>query len=528
MMGFMTAKRREGICLGALFALLLALFCVLPFAQREVYASPDETANAVVAHEIAAHGRAYLLESFTGAYPWLHPRSWVSVGGHIAPVGFLGWPAVLAAFVLFGGTAILPWVGMLLILSSVWPFFRLLRRFGFAAAWWGTLVAFTTPNIILYANRSLFANGPVLALAVWGFWLLTQLAERHPWKRGWAFGATSLCVLALALRPSEALWIVPWWAIIAYRFRPTRREWIEIAGGALVVILPLLWLAHGAYGSWFGVGYAARDPVVASVSQLQAPRTSIPPSSPWWIPYGFHPRNLLWNVGAYLGWLFLPWSLLFVSAFVAYWRRRTVLARVRRRDGFILLSLWTFAVLLLVYGSGLYADRIGPRAATIANSFLRYFLPVGLLCGWGFAYLWRRFGHWRWVRIAGIVFGIGLAVFGAYRAYFADDEGIWSTRQALTEYRAIRTEAARWFAAEDTIFSDRSDKIFFPAFRAVSPVPSAELVSLLARTGHGRVGLFSRPMSQAQKDEWRRVGLDVHEFASFARERLYWLVPSSL
>ena len=115
--------------------------------------------------------------------------------------------------------------------------------------------------------------------------------------------------------------------------------------------------------------------------------------------------------------------------------------------------------------------------ATIANSFLRYFLPIGPLCGWAFAFLWRRFAAVPQWRTLGIVLAIFLSVFGVYRAYFADDEGIWPTQQAVAEYTTIRTAAGRWFGPGDVILSDRSDKIFFPSFRAVSPVPPIEAMT---------------------------------------------------
>jgi hypothetical protein len=186
---------------------------------------------------------------------------------------------------------------------------------------------------------------------------------------------------------------------------------------------------------------------------------------------------------------------------------------------------WTIATLLFLYGSGIYVDRFGPRTATIGNSFLRYFLPLAPLCGLAAAFLWRRVvvpRAWQKIGIACVAF---LCVFGVYRGFIADDEGVLATRYALAQYPMIREEARRWFRPGDVILSERSDKVFVPEFRAVSPLPPYEQVGILARSGSVRVGLFARPLSQTQKDDWRRVGLDAQELISFPREKLYQLVP---
>ncbi|HEU0051460.1 MAG TPA: hypothetical protein VFQ60_05405 [Patescibacteria group bacterium] len=527
----MTQSRREKAFFWALFAFLFFLFMILPSIGGTIFASPDETAYARVAEQIALHHRVFLPDHVVGAFPWVHPRSWISLGDKMAPVGFLGWPWVLSFFAGIGGVAFLPWIGSLLLLSASWPFFRLLlARFGFWPAWLGTLVAFTVPSMILYGNRSLFPNGAVLALAVWVFWLIDFLIHTRAKKTIWYFIISFLAVLCLAMRPIEALWILPWWIFAGKLLRPTRRGWIAMACGILLVLLPLGWYARGAYGSFFGIGYGRADQITAktqmvtSVVSLSAPVA--PASSVWWLPYGFHPRILLWNIGAYFGWLFLPWTILAVAA-IAH-----VLWRIKRECGwkkvnpYFLLILWTLFILLLVYGSGMYIDRFGPRQATIANSFLRYLLPISVFIGLAFAYLSRlalERKSWRTACIAAAVF---LAVFGMYRATFADDEGVFSTRTELIRYASIEQSLSAWFRPGDLILSDRSDKIFFPTYRAVSPLPPPELVRNYARGADIRIGLFVRPLSQKERDEWQRAGFEIQELASFSRERLYRLFPT--
>ncbi|MBM3204781.1 hypothetical protein FJZ48_02255 [Candidatus Uhrbacteria bacterium] len=535
----MTPARREHFYLGGLFVFLFLLFTILPFAGTTIFASPDETSYAVVAKEMALNNRAFIPDALVGAFPWLHPRSWVSLGDRISPVGFLGWPWLLSFFYRIGGTVILAWVGSLLILSSAWPFFQLLRsRFGFVAAWWGTIVAFTLPSVILYANRSLFVNGAFLALTLWVLWLLKKLPVTQRYR--FLISAT-LCSLLISLRPIELLWLAPWIWWFGHDLRPTKRDWYQMIAGCLLVIIPLAWFAHGAYGSWIGIGYGLRDsqPSIEygvlgmegsspqGAMSSEAGHVSSRPDVQYQLPYGVHLKPLLWNVAVYLGWLMLPWSIVCVAAAVCVWQRRKQRARVRQRElnQVCILVGWTIAVLLFIYGSGMYVDRFGPRSATIGNSFLRYLLPLAPLCGLAVAFLWRRMVIPRgWERV-GIACGIFLCAFGVYRGLIADDEGVLHTRRALAQYPVIRAEARRWFRSGDVILSERSDKIFVPEFRGVSPLPHKDQVGILARSRDVRVGLFARPLSQTQKDEWRRVGLDAQELMSFPREKLYQLVP---
>jgi hypothetical protein len=103
-------KNQPLLCV--VFATLSLIFLVtsmvLPLVERGRYASPDETAVVRVAERLA-HGQSPRIdEPLAVTYPWLHPRSWVSHGAALVPVGFLGWPLVLvpAAFV---GSWMLPW-----------------------------------------------------------------------------------------------------------------------------------------------------------------------------------------------------------------------------------------------------------------------------------------------------------------------------------------------------------------------------------------------------------------------------------
>jgi hypothetical protein len=521
--------RRETVLFSLLLALLFLFYAVLPSANLGVYASPDETANAVVANQLATHGRAWLPESDAPEFAWLHPRSWVALNDRIAPVGFLGWPLFVAAFRFVLGPSILPWIGALILLSAAWPFFRLLGRFGPAAAWIGTLVAFTHPSMILYANRGLFPNGPLLAGAIWSIWLLQRCASLRL-RRAWFFLTGAVMALCVAIRPLEALWLVPWWVWAGWPWKFDRQRIAALFVGAALVLVPTWVVADRTYGSPFAIGYWVRSPVVTPTSEqtLATPPSAVTPAEPVsrisaLLPFGLHPRAIAWNSRHFLLGLVWPWTAVLVIAAFLFLRRHRWSPPHDHRGMPFHLAFWTVLVLLAVYGSGRYADHVRPDAVTIANSFLRYLLPLAPLVGWAIASIWNAFERVPLFRLAaGTWIGL-LALFGGFRAFVADDEGLVYTRAELFRYAEIRSEALKQFRAGAVILSERSDKIFFPVLRAVSPMPTKEHAASLARSGVD-LGLFARPLSQEERDAWLRYGLEVQELGAFGRETLYRLL----
>ena len=514
------------LALGLLVAFLFVLFSLLPSVDHPPYASPDETSYAVIAKWIATTGVASAPESYAPAYPWIHPRSFASVGLSIVPVGFLGWPWFLSVFYSLFGQNALPWIGTLLVLSSVWPLFRLLRRFGAGGAWFGLLVGFTFPALILFTNRGLFPNAPMIAFSLWAIYLLRQWSDRRPAFLAilWSFAIGFVIALAIAIRPIELPWLLPWLVWAGWSARPRRVDVIAALLGMVLVFLPTAWLAHATYGNWFSIGYWVQQNVDPS---LAAPSVSVAPLivDRSILPFGLHPNNIRWNVQAFLLNFLWPWTLLLTAGALTFLARRRF--RLKGTEALVpfLIALWTIGYLLTIYGSGLYADHVRVGAVTIGNSFLRYLLPLAPLTAWAFAYLWSVLPKRLVVRIVGALLACSLAAFGVYRAYAGDDESLRTTRVELVRYAQIREATKGWFHPGDVIVSERSDKIFFPEYRGVSPIPTVEQIATFAKDENAQVGLFVRPLSQEQKDAWAGAGLEVQELATFGRERLYRLFP---
>jgi hypothetical protein len=524
----------------AVIACIIAFFCVgawLPSATKGIFASPDETAVSVSVSQLLRQGSARVAEPLATQIPWLHPRSWVSIDDQIAPVGFLAWPFLLAPVVGLFGSWMLPWFGFLLVSSAFYPVLRLWRqRFSEEKAVMATLLIFFFPTVVLYANRGLFANLPQLALFAWWLWFWRRSEQR---AFSWQFIILQgmFTALVLLIRPVEGLWLFPWmiwWGRDQLR-RFSRGQKVAVYAAAFALVGVYALMVARTYGTPFAIGYLLRDNPLPSTTMI-APVVATGDVLPTWqrlLPYGFHPRHIWWNLYSFTREILWPWILALLLVWVPQiWRLRTQKPTllVKRfvmwlRSPRVLLSGWTVFVLLVIYGSGIYADHIRPGAITVGNSFLRYLLP--LLPLWGYALFvgleaWDRTARGR---IGTKILTVALLVISLFTVFLKDDEGLLATRRELLRYREIRLAALAALPSGTIVLSDRSDKIFFPVFRAVSPMPSVTERNRLAQLPGVSLALFARPLSQSERDAWRTAGVVPQEVQSFGNERLYRLVP---
>lgn len=502
---------------GFLFGLILIgqaiLFFAIPSLGAAVFLSPDETATAVAARSFADQAKMSMEDPLLADAPWLHPRSFVAQGTAIVPVGFLGLPILLGlVWKVIGDMGLVLFVP-LLVLSTAFPLWRLASRFRFAGQMATVITWLSFPAVLYYGNRGLFPNLPVVCFAVWAVYLIW---EKRTVVRGMLAGACA--GFALMIRPVEAVWILAWLAL-AWRLRQEpgskHERRIMLLGFAvtLLVLAGAVVVAWRTYGSPWAIGYFLRDPVFATDGTVVA----APSAASMW-PFGMHPRNVWFNVRSYIFGLLAPWALVALGAL-------SVTLKERKNWPIILSAVWTFAVLAALYGEAIYQDHVGVNVISTGNSFLRYLLPLAVLFALSAGLLVKWCERFRvgGRSLAILVVGL-LALLGTWTAFARDDEGIVTSSRELVRYFQIRRSTIDTIGRSAIILAERSDKIFFPTFRAASPLPPRDVIFTLASASPVPVFLYAQTFDEQRLAEWNRSGLTLRPVLQSRQETLYEMV----
>lgn len=496
-------------------ALSLPLF-ILPALGGRHFLSPDETAVAIFGARFAETGSFQIEQPLAKVFSWAHPRSFVAQNGQLLPVGFLGMPLVAAGLIKLFGFSALGFFTPLLVISAVFPLMSFVKKWGrlpqlaVAAGWLGF------PTVILYANRGLFPNLVVVCLALHSAWLIWSQKNNYSLAL-----AGILAGAALLIRPIEIIWLMPW---LLLAFNQSERQDKSLRANlrqAAIFLLPLLLLgALGAglawqtYGSPFISGYQLKDTPVSGALATAASAEQITQSFDW--PFGFHPRNVWFNVRSYLFYYLFPWSIIVIVALLLALSNKALRQH-------IYTAVWTAAVLILIYGQALYQDHVRLNNVSLANSFLRYLLPLSVIAAFALGFIvWRLKEKLRTPgRALGALCIALMVVFGFWTALARDDEGLLQNRIELTNYAVISDSAQAILPAGAIVLSDRSDKIFAADFLAVSPLPSPDKIKELAKSYEGEVAVFTRTLDDAHIQQWSEAGLLAVPLFNAGNETLY-------
>ncbi len=541
-------------------------------AEPVVWMSPDETANAVGAMVFSKKLNFELPWEFNDQFSVVHPRSFVPLAGQavMVPIGFLGMPLILALFAkLFGLYGVLLFTPFL-AMATLWALYKSLPKDWSETVKLSCLAIWLSfPTVILYSNRSAFAQLVVVCLAIWIWWLLNPLRFSFhnetstykvtaPWERGQGFSvglAGFLTGLVAIIRPVELIWVLPV-AVCAYIVHRTSSRELRATSyelrNCLFFVIPFLLvclvgaiIGYKTYGQWFVSGYQVRTPVIQTTgfvaqdtedpkdSQDSAKAVSVLDV----LPFEFHPRNIWWNVKSYYGIFLWPWTLILIIALglwiygLAIKNRQTLNVERRTKSALdvrrltldvlpVVALAWTTIFVLFFYGNGLYQDYFVPNRVSLGNSFLRYTLPLSIVlsiaAGYVMAKLWK---HWSLKALA-VCLAVGLIAFGQWTATVRDDEGAVAVEQELVRYSRIKGMTLTLHVHMDAILSERSDKIFYPAFMAVSPMPDKQSIKQFVDTGK-IIGVFIRTQDQKGLDEWSAAGLPLSYQFTSGNESLY-------
>ncbi|TAL51334.1 hypothetical protein EPN81_00250 [Patescibacteria group bacterium] len=432
----------------------------------QLYVSPDETANAFFATQFAQTlSLAGPDDELAGQFNRLHPRSTLVLDGQLVPGSFLGLPFLYGFFVMILGPMVLWIFTPLLTILAAYGWRQLVERYTTSTVANMAFAFFLLhPAVWYYSARGLMHNILFLDLLVLATWLWVvrpiggKVAEVD--RSVWNDLLSGLCVgLALFVRTSEFLWIsiglvlagCIWWRSLSWR---------RVRAGlfGLAVGLGLFFLMNYlTYGHPLTTGYTLGTP---SATELVVSESV---DSVALLPFGFHPMNAWRHFSTYavgmfwwLSMLALPGFFLLLSS--SHHRRnvRWVIALATT------VSLW----LVLMYGSWEIHDNPDPTAITMANSYVRYWLPMYLfttpMIAMTIQWIAAR-GRSRLAR-GFIVTTLFLGVLGLNinSVFVQGQDGLVKMREELSDSAQIQESVLR--STEDTsvIIVDRGDKLFFP------------------------------------------------------------------
>jgi len=393
------------------------------------WGSPDETANYFFSGLYAREGELSVFEKYNpGAGEIIHPRSFRSDSGELKPVSFLGLPLVYGIIGSFTTDKIIGYLTpFFAAIGIVYYCFFLKIFFSRRVALLSAFILSVFPVYFYYSARSMFHNVLFTVFLIIGLYYAIISVDKNAKKiendekreeakmseaddedkkknnkSTWPLikglilaGLGGLFIgLAAAVRSSELLWLGPAlfiaWALNFWRFGLARLV-VFISFFALA-LLPVFYWNSILYGSPTSGGYPAMNESIATVAgggkdlmksipglasggmgRIKELVTGIEKAI---FSFGINiPRSIkifqLYFMKMFY-WIFWPafaGLLLFIPRYKKF-----------KKKHFVYILTWIFfsGVLVLYYGSWEFYDNPDKNAATIGNSYTRYWLPVYL------------------------------------------------------------------------------------------------------------------------------------------------------
>lgn len=459
-----------------------------PVATGSTYNSPDETANAFFAEQLAQRGSLWYAEPINlSAFDRVHPRSTESHSGLVSPSVFWGISLWYGMILVVFGVWLAPFLGALVAVLGSFIFYLTLKRlWNERVAFFSWILLLAHPAFWYYASRPWYHTVLFVSLLI-GLLLLVFViptkVEARPndcsvWRGSFlkeipplvSLGRNdtySLLVIlqnvsifllsfaAVTVRPVEFLWIIPCLALAAWKWKFPRSIalWSGIACGVLVVL---------------GMQYLFSNPFLSptTTSIAQTPHSFFSNL----FPNGWHPlivaRTFFYYYSLKMWWYTLPLAIS-LFYFIIHWKNETLTMR-RWIIAFVVVT----TILVLWYGSWDIRDNPDPRAISLGNSYMRYFLPSFIL---GIPIIASFLCHSEqseespthsvrgWI-IVGLLF-----LFSAYSIFTGPDNLITTARQ-LSLNKKISAEVSAITPKNAIIISNRHDKLFFGERRVMFPI----------------------------------------------------------
>ncbi|MBI4252738.1 glycosyltransferase family 39 protein [Candidatus Uhrbacteria bacterium] len=376
-----------------IFFAAMSYFVVLAHSGNFLkFSSPDESANYFFSRLYAETGNLTLFEPRNLiATDLIHTRSIRSDYGVLKPVSFLGLPLLYGSLGALIGVWVLPYLTPFLAsLGILFFYFFLIKIFDKTTALVASFFLAVFPIYGYYTAHALFHNVPFFVFFIAGMSCAVRMADTSRIRALFFSGAGGIFFgLALAMRTSEALWLIPTLLLCAILYiRKIGVLRLALGTTFLVAVLSMIGAWNTVlYGSPLAGGYPGMNESIAVINATPQTLASSFVAQNWsavneaahrlkeaLFPLGLN-GDLAFRRAYQYGVLMFPWlALLAALGFLLRFR-------CWREHGYTLAvygaSVALFSIILILYyGSWTFYENQNAPTLTVGNSYLRYWLPI--------------------------------------------------------------------------------------------------------------------------------------------------------
>lgn len=454
------------------------------FNHEQIFSWPDAMANNFFIKEYIRSGSFSKFEPLNSQLQnIIHPRSAnVTADGSIVPMSFLGMIIIYGWLGKLIGATLITFLAPLLAAAGGLFFFGIIKRiFNQPIALISTMLLWTFSTYWYYANLVMLPTTLFVFLVMAGMYFFIRTLETDSLRPSLIFAGSAGLFLGLAAitRSTEVIWIFAIIIISAIFYRKK----IKLMPGLiflLCVIIPLLVLLHynhETYGKYFTFGYLKINQAAGFVENLpdgleiqraSGVRTCL---KLIFAPFGFHEKLIAKNFYKYFVKALWPYVLLFTLG-ATLWLSRAKRGDVPRAQivytlGAAVAGGW----LVIYYGSWEFADPLVLAYNTIGSSYMRYWLPLNILMLPLIGYLLYQLLAVEQLKILKyLLFVVALCfliTFSICQTYYSPNDGLIAEKNAIAHYYEQAEKVADKIEPDAIIIADRTDKLFFPAYRVV-------------------------------------------------------------
>lgn len=540
----------------SLFALLAFFGSLVLLRVTGIHVSPDENANAFFAQQFSQTGRLAVFEPLNIAFnDALHPRSTVSVNGWLVPGGFIGLPVLYGIIISFFGGWILTFITPLLAIVALFAWYGLVKKiYDREIAALSSLLLAIMPAWWYYSARSLMPNVPFVAFLIFaGYFLITRPSKNKRYSEMDFVISGLLTGLALFIRPSELIWLALASVVAAVWFRTkcSIRPILLFLGSIVIALIPMLFLNQATYSSPFTTGYTVEadpstrsarggdiilSPELACGELCESVEVSGTESSSeirqLLFPFGLSRTSTITNALSYgLGMFWWIAILGLIGLPLLFPTRQIESSKRNEQKAYLTFAAIASVYLIILYGSWTFYDNPDQSQVTMANSHVRYWLPIFVLATPAVAAAIRWISRRAFTPTARflstsalIIICLGLSV---RTTFFLTDDGLVNVADTLAESHEIHEHLLNLTEPDAVVIVDRADKLFFPDRRVLYPLREESTYILMPRIVL-RAPLYYYGITLPEKDlTWLNteklfgLGLRIELVETFGIETLY-------